>query len=223
MGLASALRFRIARRPWVARHPAIASRLGAAPPRSPTGLLARTAPSGPAAGRLGRAFAAVALAGGLTIWIAVQAGSLAGVVAFLGSVAAIGLFLSQLGFIGLVAPSVGALGLGYILADAMGHHLAAWTAIPFGIGAFLAAELAAWSAERRVNMAVEGRGSDQSRWMYLGTVILAAAAIGGALLAAAGAIHGGGLALEAGGLIAAVALLAVVAVLTARARRGASS
>jgi hypothetical protein len=184
--------------------------------------MARATPSGPTAGRLVRALGSAVLAAGLAVWIAFQATSLGGVVGVLGAVAAIGFFLSQFGFIGLVTPSVLALGAGYVLADATGHHLAVWTAIPYGIGAFLAAELAAWAGERHVNMAVEGRGSDLARWSYLGTVCAVAAAIGGALLAATGAVHGGGLALEAAGLVAAVALLAVVAVLTSRARSASS-
>jgi hypothetical protein len=165
----------------------------------------------------------VALAGGLTAWIAVQSGHLGGVVGLLGALAVIGLVLCQLGFLGAVAPSVGLLGLAYILADTSGHHLASWTAIPFGVGAFLAAELSAWAAERRVGMATESRGRDAARALHLTTVVAVGAAIGGAILAAAGAVHSGGLALEAGGLVAAVGVLAVVAVLTARARRGAAS
>jgi hypothetical protein len=160
---------------------------------------------------------------GLTAWIAILSGSLGGVLVLLGVLAVLGLLVAQLGFIGLVAPSIGALGLGYVVADATGHHLAAWTAIPFGIGAYLAAELSAWAAERRVNMAVEGRGSDLPRWVHLGTVAVVAAALGVAILAAAGEVHGGGLALEAAGLVAAVVLVGVVVVLTARARTGASS
>ncbi|MBO0714136.1 MAG: hypothetical protein J2P59_05245, partial [Acidimicrobiales bacterium] len=210
--------------PWVGRHPGVARLLGAAPPRPDAGsLMARAAPSGPAAGRLLRALGSVVLVGGLTVWIAFQASSLGGVVGVLGAVAAIGLFLSQFGFIGLVTPSVLALGVGYVLADTSGNHLAVWTAIPYGIGAFLAAELAAWAGERHVNMAVEGRGSDLARWSHLGTVAVVAAAIGGALLAATGTVHSGGLALEAAGLVAAVGLVAVVVVLTARARSSASS
>lgn len=167
--------------------------------------------------------ASIVLAGGLAVWIAVQAGSLGGVVIVLGVVAALGLLVAQLGFIGMVAPSAGFLGLGYVLADATGHHLAAWTAIPFGIGAYLAAELSAWAAERRVNMAVEGRGGDLARWVHLGTVAVVAALLGVAILVVSGAVHGGGLALEAAGLVAAVVVVGVVVVLTARARSSASS
>jgi hypothetical protein len=208
----------------VQRHAVVARFLRAAPPKAPTaGFLARTPASGPATGRRARALSSLALVAGLTAWIAVLSGSLGGVVALLGVVAGIGLLASQLGFIGLVAPSIGALGLSYVLADATGHHIAAWTAIPFGIGAYLAAELSAWAAERRVSMAVEGRGSDLSRWVHLGTVSVVAAALGLAILAAAGAVHGGGLALEATGLVAAVALVGVVVMLTARARSSARS
>lgn len=207
------------------RHPPVARLFRAAPPRADAaGFLERTQASGPAAGRRARGLASIALAVGLALWIAFQSGSLGGVVFLLGVVAALGLLVAQLGFVGLVAPSVGFLGLGYVLADATaGHHLAAWTAIPYGIGAYLAAELAAWAAERRVNMAVEGRGSDLARWVHLGTVALVAAVLGVAVLVASGAVHSGGLALEAAGLVAAVVVVGVVVVLTARARSSAGS
>ena len=134
-----------------------------------------------------------------------------------GGIGALGLVMVAAAFVGrwasLIPFAIAVVGAAYavflsVRAETLDPYAAAVAA-----GIFLAAELAFWSLEPRAARA--HRRVLLRRIASLALAVVATGLVAGSLLLVAGGTTGG-VALEAAGVAAAVALLAVVAVLAAR-------
>jgi hypothetical protein len=164
---------------------------------------------------------ALALLGAIVVYSAVRPDGLPRVVP---GVAAAGLAVAAVALIGrwpaLVPVGVAGVGAGYALFLRLERDTVDPRAPVVAAMLLVAAELAFWSIERRdarVEAALVVR-----RILVVAVAALGAALLGSLLLVATAGFSGG-LALEAVGVLAAVVVLSIIALLAARARASAST
>jgi hypothetical protein len=163
-----------------------------------------------------QAIAAVSLSGGLAAWASIGAGQATGALTGLGAASTLTVALSMIvGSPRLLAGGVA--GLAGVCALAVAVRPTA-AAIAFGVGLYVAAELA-FAAVEVGPSGLTVRPAEAQRWQLVGVVVAVSATVDGLAMLVTHGPTGGGLGLESLGAVAVAGIVGLVLLLARHVQR----